>query len=89
MIRRDLPPRTSCFAAIGLIIIGSAACHRATASEVGAADRASAFPMAEMHSSERAAVVSPDVVAQSAKGTPMREAAVGGVPPAAVSHSQP
>ena len=64
------------------------ACHRATASEVGEANRAGAFPTAEMQAARRASDVSPGVVARSATGTPMREAPVAGVPQQAVSQKQ-
>ena len=87
VLRREVAISVVCVLGMSLLICSG--CRRATPSEVGAADRAGAFPMAEMQASERAAAVGPDVVAASAKGTPMREAGVGGVPPAAVSHSQP
>lgn len=61
------------------------ACHRASPSEVGAAERASAFPMAEMQTARHASDISPGVVAQAALGTPMREAGVAGVPTPASS----
>jgi len=78
----------SCLLA-GTLAILLGGCHRASPSEVGAAERASAFPLAEMKAAGRAGDVSPQSVSQAAMGTPMREAGVGGVPPVAASHSQP
>jgi hypothetical protein len=74
---------------IAILSASLVGCHRASPSEVGAAERASAFPLAEMKAAGRASDVSPRSVSQAAMGTPMREAAVGGVPPVAASHSQP
>jgi hypothetical protein len=69
--------------AAGLVCISG--CHRASPSEVGAAERASALPMAEMRTSQHVSVISPAVVGQAALGTPMREAGVAGVPAPASS----
>ena len=55
-------------------------CHRASPSEVGEAERASAFPMAEMQMARHVSDISPGSVAQAALGTPMREAPVAGLP---------
>jgi len=74
-------------AVVATMLVGG--CRRASVSEVGEANRASAFPMAEMRATQRAADVSPDSVSEAAKGTPMREAPVAGVPQQAVSHPQP
>jgi len=60
-------------------------CHRASPSEVGEAERASAFPMAEMQTARHASDISPGSVAQAALGTPMREAGAAGVPTPASS----
>lgn len=60
-------------------------CHRASPSEVGAAERASAFPMAEMRTAQHASDISPAVVGQAALGMPMREAGAAGVPTPASS----
>jgi hypothetical protein len=60
-------------------------CHRASPSEVGEAERASAFLMAEMQTARHASDISPGSVAQAALGTPMREAPVAGMPTPASS----
>lgn len=57
-------------------LIAVSACHRATAAEIGTANRRDAFPVAIMTASTRAHEASPAVVAQSATGTPMRQAPV-------------
>lgn len=57
-----------------MILFALAACHRATAAEVGTHERLDAYQSALMNASSRAHDVSPDVTPASANGTPMRQA---------------
>ena len=54
-------------------------CHRASLSEVGKAERASAFPMAAMQTARHVSDIGPGSVAQAALGRFMQEAPVAGV----------